>query len=116
MDARHSGEFVNWDMIGQVPWASVATVLRGLDVYDPRNGPFLRRFCCRCCRAHKRHLPDESLAALETIERFCDGKASFDELVQARDAAKLSARRVGMFRAEHLHAVLRLRKIFRADH
>jgi hypothetical protein len=63
-------------------------------IIEPRMAPALRRFACTCCRAVQHHLAErESVEALEAIERFAEGRASFEELVVARNAAKLAARR-----------------------
>jgi hypothetical protein len=54
----------------------------------------MRQFACACCRAVEDLLCDDSRTALDVIERFARGEASFDELVAARDRAKVIARRV----------------------
>jgi hypothetical protein len=56
--------------------------------------PLYRRFLCACCRVLEPLLSEESRRALDVIEAFASGRASFTELVAARDVAKVIARRV----------------------
>jgi hypothetical protein len=89
--------FIRWDLVDDPRWwkPTVLSVIRRPNVFDLRLAPMLRRFLCVCCREIEHHLTEpDSRSALEMIERFAYGKASFDELVLARDAAKLAARRV----------------------
>jgi hypothetical protein len=80
-------------LAGRWRWDGLAPALRPC-VHDPRMTPALRRFACACCRAVQDHLTEDSIEALAVIERFAYGRASFEELVYARDSAKLAARRV----------------------
>jgi hypothetical protein len=51
----------------------------------------LRRFACWCARQVWHLLTDErSRHAVETAERFCDGKATLEELAAARAAATVA--------------------------
>jgi hypothetical protein len=53
----------------------------------------LRRFACWCARRVWHLLTDErSRCAIETAERFCDGKATREELTAAKAAALTAAR------------------------
>jgi hypothetical protein len=56
----------------------------------------LRLFLCACCRDVQRHLDQlfysrETRAALQTVERFADGRADAEELREARKAAEKAA-------------------------
>jgi hypothetical protein len=51
-----------------------------------------------CCRELQPILWVESVQALDVIERFAYGRASFDELVDARRLAKSTARRVARYK------------------
>jgi len=74
--------------------ARLALVVRS-EVFDPAMAPALRRFACACCRAVESLLIEaDSREVLNVIERFAFGRASFEVLVIARQAAKLAARRV----------------------
>lgn len=73
----------------------VASILRRPTVFDRRFFPLYRLFLCACCRRLDGLLTDESRRCLGVVERFASGVASFAELVEARDAAKVEARRVG---------------------
>jgi hypothetical protein len=54
-----------------------------------------RRLAVACCQTvSERFVFDDTREALLTIERFAEGRASFDELVAARTAARESARRM----------------------
>jgi hypothetical protein len=55
----------------------------------------LRRFACWCTRQVWHLLTDErSRHAVETAERFCDGKATLEELAAASDEATVAANAV----------------------
>jgi hypothetical protein len=69
-------------------------IFRGPQVFDRDFFPLYRRFLCACCRALDPLLTEESRRALDVIEAFAYGRASFSEFVAARDAAKVAARRV----------------------
>jgi hypothetical protein len=63
-------------------------------VFDRDFFPLHRRFLCTCCRELDPLLTEESRRALDVIEAFAFGRASFSDFVAARDAAKVAARRV----------------------
>jgi hypothetical protein len=74
---------------------SIFLALRRPEIFDSKFAPLVRRLACACCRTVQDHLTEKaSLEALDTIECFAYGHASFNELVNARNAAKLAARRV----------------------
>ncbi|HJT78883.1 MAG TPA: hypothetical protein VJ739_16925 [Gemmataceae bacterium] len=91
-----ANSLIDWSQLDRAEQrGNVLFVLRGPDLYDPALAPLLRRFAAACCRAVQAHLMEQvSRDALGVIERFAYGQASFAELVEARDAAKLAARRV----------------------
>jgi hypothetical protein len=72
-----------------------ALLFLGPRVFDRDFAPHLRQFLCACCRELDEWLDAEALRALEVIEHFAAGRASFEELVAARDSAKVAARRAG---------------------
>jgi hypothetical protein len=88
-------------------YGGVVLVLRvGHIIYEPALAPLLRRFVCACCRAVQHHLTEQaSREALAVIERFAHGRASMEELVTARDAAKVAARRVRKRTPRDSHAL-----------
>jgi hypothetical protein len=106
--------YVRSSVEGCIDWAridlaeqlgEVTLVLRRPDIFDPALAPLLRRFACTCCRAVQHHLTDEaSREAMAVIERFACGSASFEELVHARDAAKLAARQARRHMPRNSHA------------
>jgi hypothetical protein len=69
-------------------------MFHGPQVFDRDFFPLYRRFLCACCGKLANQLTDESRRALETIQAFAYGRASFTEFVVARNAAKIVARRV----------------------
>jgi hypothetical protein len=83
---------------------SLAPILRD-GVFNPKMAPALRQFACACCRAVQDRLGEHSIRALEVIERFAHGRASFEELVRARDAAKLAVRRARRHVPRDAHVV-----------
>ena len=97
-----------WDAIGSEPprvteytleedryWKAVSSVIRNRADPTPANCQVCRQFACACCRALDKWLVSSaSVDALAIIERFVSGKASFDELVAARNAARRAARRL----------------------
>lgn len=99
-------DLIDWTRLEEAEcWGGVILVLRCPDIYDPVNASLLRRFTCACCRGVQLQLMEEaSCKALDVIERFAHGSASFEELVDARNAAKLAARRVCRRRPRSRHA------------
>jgi hypothetical protein len=95
---NHRGEIlslVDWTCLPQAEAiGQPALLIRRPFVFDRSLDPLLRRFACECCRALDARLTDDGRNALDVIERFVAGFASFEELVMARDSAKLVARRV----------------------
>jgi hypothetical protein len=78
-------------------------MFRGPQVFDRDFHPLYRRFLSTCCRELAHMLTDESRKALDVIEAFAHSRASFTELVAARDAAKVATRRVARQRGVGLH-------------
>lgn len=73
----------------------LAYILRQPASSDSGFFPLYRLFLCACCRQLDQLLTEERRRCLCVVERFARGRASFAELVEARDAAKVEARRVG---------------------
>jgi hypothetical protein len=78
---------------------SPVRIFRGPQVFDRDFYPLYRRFLTACCRELDQLLIEESSNALKVIEAFAYSRASFTELVEARNAAKVAARRIAKQKA-----------------
>jgi hypothetical protein len=96
---------------------SPVRIFCGPQVFDRDFYPLYRRFLSACCRELDDLLTDESRKALDVIEAFAYSRASFGELVAARNAAKVAARRVAKLRGagSHLYAAAAVRDSARND-
>src|SRR5690242_19542126 len=74
-------------------WQTCATPAVLLQFLSSRTSERkLRLFACACARQVWHLLPEEpSRSVIQVSERFADGRANVSELMEARQAAKLSA-------------------------
>jgi hypothetical protein len=100
-------EWVNWELVERMQrspihwpplWAALNVPPERLSALEFQ--PWCRRVACALCSALEQTLVDvASREALGVIGRFALGEATMDELVKARDSAKLAARRLRRRRA-----------------